>query len=273
MIPGNARVLKCPKCGKKKEVMTLISMHIYESTLWSDSKQDLGKMTPQVSPIQRCPRCGAFYFANRQPWKFGKDCSFEQGRLSYEELKAAVAQFDADGDMTDDEKLTLLLMTVWGYNDVFTRDTLLGEIQRTEREMDCWVKGCGEPVAEALRTGDYDKLHMEYDGKYDGVAKHIRELYDKRDKLNEQREQWLTAETPAEDQAFFKSVVERLLALNDVDGVLRAELLREIGRYDDALQLLDDYATENEFLRSLKEQVRMSAERRETKPFIVKTED
>lgn len=108
MLPGNARVLKCPKCGKKKEVMTLISMHIYESTLWSDSKQDLGKMTPQVSPIQRCPRCGAFYFANRQPWKFGKDCSFEQGRLSYEELKAAVAQFDADGDMTDDEKLTLL---------------------------------------------------------------------------------------------------------------------------------------------------------------------
>lgn len=63
------------------------------------------------------------------------------------------------------------------------------------------------------------------------------------------------------------------MALNDVDGVLRAELLREIGRYDDALQLLDDYATENEFLRSLKEQVRMSAERRETKPFIVKTED
>ena len=70
----------------------------------------------------------------------------------------------------------------------------------------------------------------------------------------------------------FRSV-ERLLALNNVDGVLRAELLREIGRYDDALQLLDDYATENEFLRSLKEQVRMSAERRETKPFIVKTED
>lgn len=68
-------------------------------------------------------------------------------------------------------------------------------------------------------------------------------------------------------------MVERLLALNNVDGVLRAELLREIGRYDDALQLLDDYATENEFLRSLKEQVRMSAERRETRPFIVKTED
>ncbi len=273
MIPGKARVLKCPKCRKKKEIMTLISMHVYESTLWSDNRQDFGGMTPHVSPIQRCPKCGTFYFVDQQPWKLGKDCSFEEGKLSYEELKAAVTQFDVEGSMTDEEQLTLLLMVVWAYNDVFTRDTLLREIQRTEREINCWVRGCGEPVAEALRTGDYDKLHVEYDGKYDGVAKHIRELYDKVAGLVKQREQWLTTEILAEDQAFFKSVVERLLTLNNVDGVLRAELLREMGRYDDALQLLDDYATENEFLRSLKEQVRMSAERRETKPFIVNTED
>lgn len=50
-------------------------------------------MLPKVSPIQKCPSCGKYYFAENVEKRQGTDYSFEKGELTYQELKEAKIQF------------------------------------------------------------------------------------------------------------------------------------------------------------------------------------
>lgn len=65
MFPANARILTCPHCQGKKEVMQLLSGNTFGAELWSDSKED-APMLPQVSYVQKCPHCGKYFLMSSQ---------------------------------------------------------------------------------------------------------------------------------------------------------------------------------------------------------------
>ena len=64
-----------------------------------------------------------------------------------------------------------------------------------------------------------------------------------------------------------------LIKLDNVDDLLKAELLRETGRFSDALDLLDNYMAENDFLEGLKNKFKEYALDSETRPFIINADE
>lgn len=170
MIPGNADLLKCPLCGGEKEVMSLMSGNTCGGRSWSDTKV-IYPMLPRLSPIQKCPSCGKYYFTNDAEMRESDSFSFEEGNLTYEQLKEAAIQFN--GLLSEENKKTLNIMLLWAYND-----------------------------------------------------KYNREGYE-------------TAVAPEEEKKYIYAVLEELIATDDVDDIVKAEYYREMGRFKDALELLE----------------------------------
>lgn len=121
MNPGFARILTCPHCGKKKEVLSLISGNTFGARFSSDNKQ-YAPMLPQVSYIQKCPECGEYFILSRQTVEYGKDYSFELGCLSYKDTKEAVLKLMAT-DLSDKELFSVLLYFVQAFNDEYHRES------------------------------------------------------------------------------------------------------------------------------------------------------
>lgn len=119
MIPGNARLLICPNCGQRKEVLSLLSGNTFRSIYWSDGKV-VSPMLPCVSGIQKCPSCGTFYFIDRQELVYSDSYSFELGILSFDDCVNAVIQFEHT-EITDREKQYLYYLTIIAYNDKYYR--------------------------------------------------------------------------------------------------------------------------------------------------------
>ena len=117
MIPGDAKIIKCPFCGAKKELMTLLSGNTFRARYWSDGKR-IAEMLPQVSPVQKCPECGKYYFEFLQPYEYGEDCSFNLGEMSYREWKEAYLQFLIDKDH-EDLMQSVKFLLIQAYNDSF----------------------------------------------------------------------------------------------------------------------------------------------------------
>ena len=131
MNPGNAQILTCPHCGSKKEVLSLLSGNTFGQQVWSDNKT-IAPMLPRVSFVQKCPSCGGFYLMSRQKPEYGDDYSFELGELSYFETKEAWGSLNGTPDLSEDERLTILFMLVWAYNDEFTRENAKPIIQEEQ---------------------------------------------------------------------------------------------------------------------------------------------
>lgn len=120
MLPAKAQIVKCPYCGKEKELMRLASGNTFGATYWSDNKC-IAPMMPQVSPIQKCPQCGKYYFFHVLDKKEGDDYSFEKGELSYQEWKEAYRQFEQEKFnefFLNDVRLWL----IQSYNDHYYRN-------------------------------------------------------------------------------------------------------------------------------------------------------
>lgn len=202
---GYAQILTCPHCMAKKEVLSLISGNTFGQVVWSDNKS-IAPMLPRVSFIQECPSCGQFFLMSRQNGTvYGKDYSWDKGDLSYIQLKEAWKQLSMMSDLTDNERLSSLIMQVWAFNDLYTR--------QGEREI------------------------------------------------------------PAEEHKYIVAVIEQLLALDNVDDLLKAELLRETGRFDEAIDILESYPVSNEFLRGLQQKFIDSAAAHNTRPFVIIGDD
>ena len=200
MNPGYAQILTCPHCGTKKEVLSLISGNTFRQTLWSDNKT-IAPMLPKVSFVQKCPHCGKYYLLSRQEPEYGNTYSFELGDLNYEETKEAWSMLKETEDLTENEKLNILIMQVWAFNDSYTRK-------------------------------------------------------------NE-------TSAPTNEQAYIKGIIELLLKLDNVDDLLKAEFLRETGRFEEALELLNNYLAGNDFLEELKSRFKEHALASDTRPFII----
>lgn len=200
MNPGNAQILTCPHCGAKKEVLSLLSGNTFGQQVWSDNKT-IAPMLPRVSFVQKCPSCGGFYLMSRQKPKYGTDYSFELGELSYFETKEAWKSLKETHDLSEDERITILFMLVWAYNDQFTREK-------------------AKPIIQ-------------------------------------------------EGQDFFQNIIETLLESTQFDILLKAEFLREAGRFEESRNLLNGYTPDDDFRKKLTAKLIERIHSSNTRPFLI----
>ena len=92
--------------------------------MWSDNKC-IYPMYPEISLVQKCPHCGKFYIRTRQELVWAETgSSFEQGLLTYEEMKQAFAQLMEAGDLTQDEEANVRMMLHHAHNDNFRSEQM-----------------------------------------------------------------------------------------------------------------------------------------------------
>ena len=119
MLPDKEILLVCPHCGTNKSILSLLSGNTCNGRQWWDLKTDY-PMLPHVSYVQKCPNCNKYYMRNLVEHKTGNDYSFEQGLLSYAEMREALAQMK--DSLEGPERANLLIEYVWAYNDAFQRE-------------------------------------------------------------------------------------------------------------------------------------------------------
>ena len=120
MIPGNAKIVRYPYCGTEKDLMTLMSGNTFGAEYWSDNKR-IAPMLPNVSPVQKCPVCGKYYFEHKQSFGESTNVSFDLGQLSFKEWKDAYLQFLYEG-IDEDEMNDVRFGVIQSYNDMFHRN-------------------------------------------------------------------------------------------------------------------------------------------------------
>ena len=128
MIPDYSKIIRCPYCGEKKEMLSLRSGNTIGEQTWSDAKQ-IAPMLPRVSPVQKCSHCGKYFLEYKQKGEQGKDYSFEKGELSYKEWKEAYLQFANDGaglnatiKLDKNDWVNIRLGLIQAFNDCYYRD-------------------------------------------------------------------------------------------------------------------------------------------------------
>lgn len=136
MLPGDPRVLTCPKCRGQKSVISLISGNTFGATYWSDTKRE-APMFPEVSPVQRCPFCGYYYFTDKQPYRTsdGEYLFCRLGTLSFDECKEAIAQF-VEMSLSAEDMRTLRILTLFAFNDKYYRNNKDSKTNEDAKFMD-----------------------------------------------------------------------------------------------------------------------------------------
>lgn len=198
MIPAYCKLALCPHCGGEKEIVQIVSGNTYGAWLWSDSKQ-VAPMLPHVSPIQKCPTCGHYYFLEHAYIKEGDTYSDEEGWLSFDD---AIEAFNALNDDERQQRLELLTIIIaWAFNDMIRNK-----------------------------------------------------------------------EVPSQEQyEVFKTTVSNNLKqpILSNNQLLKAELYREIGEFDECLATLEKFNPENEFLADIRKQIMDRAQKQDDKVFVI----
>ena len=87
MQPGYARIVYCPYCGEKKELLSLMSGNTIGARYWSDLRMR-APMLPEVSPVQKCHHCGKYYLQYaRSVWTKREMMEFQIKRFLYQMKK------------------------------------------------------------------------------------------------------------------------------------------------------------------------------------------
>ena len=120
MLPANAKIVKCPFCGERKELLNLASGNTFGAKHWSDQKM-VAPMLPRVSPIQKCPKCGKYYLEYKQPYNEGDDWSTERGELSYQQWKEAYEQLKDEKNTKHDDMQIIRHYVIMAFNDEYYR--------------------------------------------------------------------------------------------------------------------------------------------------------
>jgi hypothetical protein len=119
MLPDKDTILVCPHCETEKAVISLASGNTFGGCQWWDFKTDY-PMLPHVSLVQKCICCNKYFMMNQAKHRKGNRYSFEQGLLSYGEMREALAQLK--DSLEGPERVNLLIEYVWAYNDAFQRE-------------------------------------------------------------------------------------------------------------------------------------------------------
>lgn len=122
MLPGPDLLVKCPHCGNDKRLMSLMSGNTFGALQWSDTYQ-YAPMLPRLSSVQKCPSCQEYFMLPDEEPRYvtDKDDSFscfETGRLSYSEIKEAMAALENSG-LSKDQERSLRFEFLHRFNDAF----------------------------------------------------------------------------------------------------------------------------------------------------------
>lgn len=165
MIPGPANILGCPYCGGTKEVMSLVSGNTFGGTVWSDTRRHY-PMLPEVSPIQKCPHCGKYYFIEQAERRQSGDdksevrYSGDLGNLSYSELKGAKKQL-LSLTLTGIQRWIINHLLFMAYNDEFKRyPAALGKYP-DDNDIAVFESTVTELLEGIGNSSDYDLFHAE----------------------------------------------------------------------------------------------------------------
>jgi len=135
MTPGKPQILTCPFCGAKKEIMTLASGNTFGAEFWSDNKQ-IAPMLPEISLVQKCPKCGKYYIRTRQNVVYSeKGWCFEKGTLSFGEMKEAFHQLQEQGFENEKEEINIRMMLHHAYNDYYYRNDDTHIVNEEDRKL------------------------------------------------------------------------------------------------------------------------------------------
>lgn len=263
MNPGPPRILTCPHCGKKKQVLTLASGNTAWQVVWSDNKRDLPYL-PSPSLVQHCPHCGDYFLLSRQKKKeFGNGLCTNEGKLQFHQLKEAYEKLTSSIKLTNEERQEFLFNLVWAYNDRFnsteksgrTSELLNGEDEKYYLE---------DIIAPVVEDSDYCPKTYDEDFDEENNNKRMQEWVER---LEQEHRESLRKEIASdEDQRFFEKIVLELL--DDItDPLLRAEYMREIGHFEEANIQLKGVNPSDEFLVKVKEKVAELIAQYDTKVF------
>lgn len=74
---------------------------------------------------------------------------------------------------------------------------------------------------------------------------------------------------PSEEQLYIRNIIDKLLDLSCVDDLLKAEFLRETGRFEASMNLLDKYSTDDQFRQRLIQRLKEENRASNTSPFLI----
>ena len=122
MQPGPPILVKCPHCGKDKELMSLLSGNTFGSQSWSDTYR-YSPMLPRLSPVQKCPHCNSYFMLPDEKPRYKEDDSgfnhsFDTGRLKFPEIKEALFLLEDQG-LNRQKEIALRLEFLYRFNDAF----------------------------------------------------------------------------------------------------------------------------------------------------------
>lgn len=120
MTLNNAEIVTCPLCGAEKELLSLFSDTPFLPICWSDGRQ-ITPFLPEVSPVQKCPKCGKYFLHYKSHSGVGDRISVEIGTLSYEEWLEAYAQFAADKSADNRDRWIINTGLIQTFNDQYNR--------------------------------------------------------------------------------------------------------------------------------------------------------
>lgn len=121
MIPRPPLLLKCPKCGEEKRMMSIISGNTFGEVQWSDAYCE-APMLPTLSEVQKCPKCNSYFLLSQAKYRYdeAEDAQYSRdtGRLTYMEMKEALCILESDS-LTIDDQINVRLEFLHRYNNTF----------------------------------------------------------------------------------------------------------------------------------------------------------
>jgi len=226
MLPGPTLIYNCPACGGLFSRRSLASGNTLRATYRSDGKMN-APMLPTTPPLVACPNCDEpFSMAGATPIDEVDRYSPRFGIFRLSESMSAEEEAELQALEAKKEKYK----AVTGYQIATAHQ-------------------CSQFVA-AAPLGEYELMHRMYAWQRvndDRIASGYRDF------------------SPAELEN-----LERLLQLveaeTDSQRVLRSEILRELGHFDEASKVLS--AVTDGDLASWAEQLMREIERKESDPFV-----
>ena len=202
MNPGPPFLVKCPQCGKDKELMSLISGNTFGSLAWSDTYR-YSPMLPRLSPVQKCQHCNTYFMMPDEKPRYKEDesgfnHSFDTGRLTFPEIKEALFQLEESG-LNKENEIALRLEFVYRFNDAFREYEMRSkdDPQQQERSETDWK----------LHRDNLLKLIELYDKTNDNLIPVIAEFYREAGLFEESIK---IAETFTSDSDFLNGVMNKI---------------------------------------------------------------
>lgn len=202
MILGSGQLVRCPNCGEDKELMSLASGNTFGALFWSDAYQ-YAPMLPELSPVQKCPHCNAYFMLSDESPRYiksedGKSREvFDTGLLSFQEIKEALLKLE-NSELSNEDEIVLRMEFLHRFNDAFRTLDPIDLIREKEDKQ--------------------ERNEKDLDLHKDNLIKLITILQNDSDS-------------------------------KEIDWVpLIAELFREAEKYEECLQVLENYQPDDKFL-------------------------